>query len=414
MRRKLFVGFACSMLLVGIASASAAAASSTIKTAASPLGTPKKATGSLVTLGFVSDGKSDAIDNTPEIKAAQAAVSYANNYLGGLAGHKIALNVCQTGQTPSGATDCATNMVQAKVPVVVTPVSGQSGTIYDGIKAAGIPFLQYGSVDQSVLAGPASSVYVLANGIGSALAGPAQVAANAGVKKVGILVTDVPAASGPAKQAAPIFYKNATPPVTPDVIVVPVGEADMTPQIQAGIANGDTAFQAFGNPAFCTSALKGLTTVGFKGLVMAIPQCVDQTSAKATNGAYKGVKVLTSTNTSPTNKDYRTYLAVMKKYASGVDTGGVAPGGYASVLALVAALPNLTGDVTAQTLSAGMAAMPPTPLPLGGGITFQCNGTQVSVAPPICSTQVLEATFTAKAVPVNFKLFDTAALLKIG
>ena len=71
----------------------------------------------------------------------------------------------------------------------------------------------------------------------------------------------------------------------------------------------------------------------------------------------------------------------MKKYAKGVDTGGVAPGGYASVLALVAALPNLTGDVTAQTISAGMAAMPPTPLPLGGGIIFQCNGTQVTLAP---------------------------------
>ena len=55
-----------------------------------------------------------------------------------------------------------------------------------------------------------------------------------------------------------------------------------------------------------------------------------------------------------------------------------------------------------------MAAMPPTPLPLGGGITFQCNGTQVSLAPPICSTQVLKAKYTAKAVPVGFKVFDTA------
>ena len=145
MRRKMFVGLACSVLLVGTALVTTSAATASVKAAASPLGAPKKATGSLVTLGFVSDGKSDAIDNTPEIKAAQAAVSYANDYLGGLAGHKLALNVCETKQTPSGATDCATNMVQAKVPIVITPVSGQSGTIYDGIKAAGIPYLQYGS-----------------------------------------------------------------------------------------------------------------------------------------------------------------------------------------------------------------------------------------------------------------------------
>ncbi len=151
----------------------------------------------------------------------------------------------------------------------------------------------------------------------------------------------------------------------------------MTPQVQAGISNGDGAFALFGSPPFCTSAIKALTTVGFKGPVTAIEQCVDQTSAKATNGGYKGVNVLTSRNS--TNKEYAQYLAVMRKYAKGVDTGGVAPGGYTAVLALVRALPNLTGDVTAQTISAGMAAMPPTPLPLGGGIMFQCNGTQVSL-----------------------------------
>ena len=410
MRRKLFVGVACCVLLAGTALATATTAGAGVKAATSPLGTPKKATGSLVTLGFVSDGKSDAIDNTPEIKAAQAAVSYANNYLGGLAGHKLALNVCETHQTPSGATDCATNMVQAKVPIVITPVSGQSGTIYQGLKPAGTPYMQYGSLDSGVLAGSPATNFVLTNGIGTALAGPAGVAAAAGVKKAGILVIDVPAASGPVKQAAPIFYKNAG--VTADVIAIPSGQADMTPQIQAGISAGDGAFAMVGNPAFCTSAIKALTTVGFKGPITVIQQCVDQTSAKATNGGYKGTNVLTTLDS--TNKEYAQYLAVMKKYAKGVDTGGVAPGGYASILALVAALPNLTGDVTAGTISAGMAAMPPTPLPLGGGITFQCNGKQVTLAPPICSTQVLKAKYTAKAIPVGFKVFDTSSLTKLG
>ena len=410
MRRKLLVGIWCVGLLVGTALATVTSASAGVPAAASPLGTPKKATGAVVTLGFVSDGKSDAIDNTSEIKAAQAAVSYANNYLGGLAGHKLALNVCETHQTPSGATDCATNMVQAKVPIVLAGVSGQAGAIYQGIKDAGVPFLQYGALDQGILAGPAASVFVLTNSIATAIAGPAGIAKDAGVKKAGILVIDVPSASGAAKQAAPIFYKNAG--VTPDIIVVPPGQADMTPQVQAGISGGDGAFALFGSPPFCTSAIKALTTVGFKGPVTAIEQCVDQTSAKATNGGYKGVNVLTSRNS--TNKEYAQYLAVMRKYAKGVDTGGVAPGGYTAVLALVRALPNLTGDVTAQTISAGMAAAPPTPLPLGGGIMFQCNGKQVSLAPPICTTQVLKAKFTAKAIPVGFKVFDTSSLLKLG
>ena len=411
MRRKFFVGIMGVALLVGTALvATVTTASADVRAATSPLGTPKKATGSLVTLGFVSDGKTDTIDASADIDGAQAAVSYANNYLGGLAGHKIALNVCETKQTPSGATDCATNMVQAKVPIVLSGVSGQAGAIYQGIKDAGVPYLQYGALDQGILAGPPASVFVLTNSIATAIAGPAGIAADAGVKKAGILVIDVPSASGAAKQAAPIFYKNAG--VTPDIIVVPPGQADMTPQVQAGISNGDGAFALFGSAPFCTSAIKALTTVGFKGPITAIEQCVDSTSAKATNGGYKGVNVLSSRNS--TNKEYAEYLAVMKKYAKGVDTGGVAPGGYASVLALVRALPNLTGDVTAQTISAGMAAAPPTPLPLGGGIMFQCNGKQVSLAPPICTTQVLKAKYTAKAIPVGFKVFDTSSLLKLG
>jgi branched-chain amino acid transport system substrate-binding protein len=193
-----------------------------------------------------------------------------------------------------------------------------------------------------------------------------------------------------------------------------VGQADMTPQVQAGVSAGDGAFAMVGNPAFCTSAIKAIQTVGFKGPVIIIPQCIDQSSASATNGAYKGSKMLTATNTDPKNKEYKQYLAVMKKYAKGVETGGVAPGGFINVIALVKALPSLTGDVTKESIASGLTAMASTPLPLGGGITFQCNGQQVSIAKPICSTQVLEATLNAKAVPGNFKVFDTADLLKIG
>jgi branched-chain amino acid transport system substrate-binding protein len=409
MRRSSFATIVCAVVVVGTAMLGGVPAGARVG-AADPLGPAKKATGSVVTIGLISDGKSDAIDNTPEIKAVQAAAKYANDYLGGLAGHKIAVDVCETHQTPSGATDCATNMVQANVPIVITPVSGQGGTIYDGLKASGIPFMEYGALDQGVLSG--TNAYVLTNGIGSALAGPAGIAQDAGVKKAGILVTDVPAASGPVKAAAPLFYKNTD--VTPDVIVVPLGEADMTPQVQAGISNGDGAFALIGNPAFCTAAIKALRTVAFKGPITAIPQCVDSSSASATNGGYKGVKVLTSANTDPKNKEYRQYLAVMKKYAKGVDVGGVAPGGYANLLALVRALPNLTGDVTKESVAAGLAAMPETPLPLGGGITFQCNGQQISIAKASCATQVLEGTFDAKAVPQKFKVFETYNLLKIG
>ena len=85
MRRKFFVGVMCSALLVGTALATVTTAGAGVPAKADPLGAKKKATGATITIGLVSDGKWDAIDNTPEIKAVLAAAKYANDYLGGLA-----------------------------------------------------------------------------------------------------------------------------------------------------------------------------------------------------------------------------------------------------------------------------------------------------------------------------------------
>jgi branched-chain amino acid transport system substrate-binding protein len=111
-------------------------AAATITTAGVPaagaavLGSTDKATGTPVKVGLISDGKSDAIDNTPEIKAAQAATQYVNQYKGGVA-HPIDLDVCVT-QDTQGATDCATQMVNDKVGRAYG-VTGRA-SIYRGLK----------------------------------------------------------------------------------------------------------------------------------------------------------------------------------------------------------------------------------------------------------------------------------------
>jgi branched-chain amino acid transport system substrate-binding protein len=378
--------------------------------ASAVLGTPTKATGTPVTIGFISDGKSETIDLTSELQAAKAAAQYVNDYLGGLAGHPITLKTCETKQTPAGATDCGNEMVNAKVPVVLNGASGQSGTMYKAIKPSGIPFVQAGSIDQDVILSKDATVFD--NGLGVILAGPAGLARDAGVKKAAILVLDLPAASGPVKAAAPLFYKNAN--VTPDIIPVPVGAADMTPQVQAAIANGDGQFNVVGQPGFCTSAIKAIRTLGFKGPIVVIQQCVDSSSASATNGGYEGVKMLTSLTSDPNDNDYKVYSAVMDTYAKGAERGGVAAGGYKAVVGFVKAMSGLTGEVAPQAIVGAFRSMPETPLPLGGGITFKCDGKQVTIAPAICSTKVLDVTLDANAQPSSTKVVDTSDLFKIG
>ncbi len=374
----------------------------------SSLGKPNKASGTPITVGLISDGKTTTVDNTNEVEAAQAAVSYANNYLGGIGGKPIKLKVCTDKGTPSGATDCATQMVDAKVPAVIVSVSGQMGSIYEGLKGSGIPLIAGSSNDQPVLL--SSDAFVLQDGLGYSIAGPALVAKNAGIDKAAILVTDVPAASGPIAAIGGTIYKNAG--VALDVVAVPPGTADMTPQVQAALSKNPGQFSIVGDPTFCTSAIKAIKTVGFKGNVVVIPQCIDASSAKAIPGGFTGATVVTPLTNDPKSSDYQKYLAVMKKYAPGASTGGVAPGGYSTTLGFITGMAGNTGDVTAANVESTMKAMAATPLPLGEGINFQCNS-PITFIPNLCSTQVLQGKLNAKGTMTSSKVLDTKDITKL-
>jgi branched-chain amino acid transport system substrate-binding protein len=402
--KKLFmfvVAIAAAAAFAGTAGASAPAQSSS-------LGKPNKASGTPITIGFISEGKTTNFDNSGEVQAAQAAVSYANNYLGGIGGKPVKLKVCLSKGTPSGATDCATQMVDAKVPAVIANVSGNMASYYEGLKGSGIPLIAGSSNDQPILLG--SDAFVLQNGLGFSISGPAIVAKDAGVTKAAILVIDVPSASGPISAIGTKFYKNAG--VDLDVVTVPPGTADMTPQVQAALSKNPGQFSVVGDPTFCASAIKAIKTVGFKGSVVVIPQCIDANSAKAIPGGFSGTTVVTPLTNDPKSPDYLKYLAIMKKYAPGANTGGVSPGGYSTTLGLVTGLAGSTGELTPASVESTLKAMAPTPLPLGNGINFQCNS-PITFIPNICSTQVLEGKLNAKGTMTSSKVIDTKDITKL-
>jgi len=377
---------------------------------AKELGTPNKAAGTPVKIGLISDGKSDAIDNTPELVTATATAKYVNEYLNGINGHPISLVTCETHQTPSGATDCATKMVEAKVAAVLNGVSGQGASIFKGLTGSNIPLIVYASIDQDTLLKPGA--FVLTNGLASAIAGPAGVAREHGVKRAGVIVTDVPAATGPVKAIGGVFYKNAG--VQLDIVSVPPGTADMTPQIQSELANKPGQLAIIGDAAFCTSALKATKTLGFTGGAVLIPQCIDEKSSASIPGGYKGMTVLTSDTTDPSDKDYQTYEAVLATYAKGTLKGGVTGGGFAVVLAFQRVMQGVTADITAATVTDTFSHMSKAvPLPLGAGITFQCGTKPVAITPNICASSILTAELDEHGQGHNFKTLDTADITKL-
>ncbi|HEX4863759.1 MAG TPA: ABC transporter substrate-binding protein [Acidimicrobiales bacterium] len=379
---------------------------------ASVLGRPNKAAGTPVKVGLISDGKSDTIDDTPEITAAQASTAYTNAYLGGVNGHPIDLLVCQTHQTPAGATDCATQMVNDKVVAVLYGVSGQGGSIFKGLQGSNIPLIALGTIDQDTLIKPGA--FALANLVASVIAGPAGIARAKGIKHAAVVVIDVPAASGPVKALGGAFYKNAG--VAVDVVTVPPGTADMTPQIQAELAKNPGQFAIVGDQGFCTSALKAIKTLGFTGPIVINPECIDTNTASSIPGGYAGITVATwNTSTDHTTPDYKLYSAVMDAYVNGSPKGGVAPGGYMVVRAFADVMGQTTGDITPAIVTSTFSSMPsPVAFQMGGGTTFQCGTKPVSFVPNVCAAKVLQGVLDAQGNSSNFQVLDTSDLTKLG
>jgi branched-chain amino acid transport system substrate-binding protein len=386
--------------------------SSTATKGSAVFGTPHAASGTTVKVGYITDGQNGSIDNLTEIPAAQAAVKYVNGYLGGIGGDVLALDVCNNQGTPSGATSCANQMIADKVPVVLSNVSAENQTIYTALSAAGVPYVAYQTSVAGQLTGKLS--YVLSNGLAADFAGPAQVAKNDGAKRAAELVINVPGAAAPAQQLDPIIFKNAGVPV--DVVPIPPGTPDMTPQEQAEISKGANFFSILGDVSFCTSALKALKTLAYTGPIVLISQCLASGSAAGIPGGYTGATEVTVATTDPTDPDVQLYEAAMKQWAPGTApfANGVTQGGFATVLAFARAMKGLTLPATSANIEAAFKSMPATPLPFGGGGTFQCNGTVVAIVPDVCSAGALSVSLDASGNPSgSFTPLDVASLLKL-
>jgi ABC-type branched-subunit amino acid transport system substrate-binding protein len=364
-----------------------------------------------VSIGFVYDGVTAAIDLSGELTGAKASVQYINEYLGGIAGRPIKLDVCSTNQTPSGAAACVTQFVTDKVLAVVNSDSGQQGSMLPQLANAGIPVFVGASLDPKTLSTP--GIFVMENGLGYGIAGPAKLAQQARYKTAAIIVTDLPAAAGAVRAAAPLFYGRAN--VKVDVVAIPSATADMTPQIAAELSHKPGQFAIIGVPSFCASAIQAIKSVGFTGGIVVIPGCIDSTTAKIA-GSLQGIKVVTASTSDPNSAEFKLFAAVTNKYATGSELSGPIVDGYQAMVGFGRAAAGLTGDITRSTITTALKTMKATPMPLADGITFKCDGKQVPIAPNICSTKILAGTLDANGQigASGYTVLDVSDLLTVG
>jgi branched-chain amino acid transport system substrate-binding protein len=361
------------------------------------LGTPNKATGDTVKIGYVYDGQSVAIDNTEDMLAAQATVKYVNDYMGGIAGHPIELVVCDGKQDSAISTDCSNQLVQKGVPVVLFTVSGHAGDFIKPLAAANIPVFAFATADAAMIADKTG--FTLSNPI-SAFTFPVAVAAKAKFTKAAMLVTDVPGATGPAKAIGiPAFQSIGA---TLDIANIGTSVADFGPPVQAALKKDPQLVHMIGNATFCTAAIKALRDADYKGVITGISNCFDATSAKNLGDKMSGIKVSYAVSEDPTNKDYQTYLAILKKYADGqkINLTGTPVQSYANMIGFARVMAKATLPLTPANVVATIQGAGPLPMPTIDGATFSCDGKAVPGIPVACTAAFAIGTLDATGKPV--------------
>ncbi len=364
----------------GSGSASAAASASA-PAALSPFLLGKKATGTPVKIGLINNEGSSAVAEPATGDAAVAAADYANDELGGVAGHPIQVDRCSENEDTASATACANKMVQDNVAAVVIGTTGFGNTMVPIITKAGIPYVSATGSSSAELTTPGTFMWT--GGFPADLGGMAHYAAQQGIKKVTAFVINSPAALEGAQAVGAPLFKAAGVGFT--IEPVPFGVADATPQVTAGLAGKPGGAAIVADAGTCTSILKALNTVSPGLPTMGNTSCLNTSTLTALGSAMNGVKIMGRSATQSDDAEAQLYRYVMAKYYPADTPTGDTVTGYQGMLGLVRALSTLTGDPTPATIITAIKAAANVPVPAGAGLTFTCDGKAMAGLTSNCS-----------------------------
>lgn len=387
---------AIAVLAAGLAVATAGCGSSSSGSTGSDavdsvdLGAKKEATGAPVKVGFIGDAEAGASAFGNAIAAAEATAKYANDYQGGLGGHKIELVTCSTEQKPSEATACAIKLAKENVVAVVMGSIGQDHSVNAALKGTGIPLVVSLTADVDIMGNPDAFVFQNPLAIGTA---SIQLLKDAQVDKAGILVLDLPSATGPVEQLSKPLYEGAN--IKLDLIPISLQIADPTAQVQEAISSGNQGFSIFGDVPFVAKTVKSLKQLGFNGPMITNVATLTEDQIASIPGGVEGLTTLSTVTRDPESDALAVYAKIMKEYGDDVDTnsdnGQLA---YQTLAAFIKAVSLTPGaGTTAKSVEDAMKNMPTgIPLPLAPGLVINCNGKAVPVLPSVCNGRTLATT----------------------
>ena len=353
-------------------------AASTPDTAAA-LGSPKKATGSPITVGLVNI-ESGPVTFPEYRQAAEAAVKYINDYKGGIGGHPVQLESCASDGTPPGSAKCA-GQIADKHPAFILggADTGAPGAfqVWKRAKLAvvgGIPFTPVESNAPNAV--EFMSVSVADNAAASTYA-----VTKLGVKKAAVIYTD----DTQGKFTGLGVIANVLKSQGVDVKTIPLApNASDFSSVAASAISSSPDMVYVNSPNACAGVLKALKSVGSQAKVFGIDPCTSPPALKAAGDAADGLYFAQPFDSLDSGSDdANLMLAAMQKYGSkDVALDSIAQAGFGSVINAQRELDGLktldTPSILAQ-LKDGKAH------PNFLAHDFTCDGKQVPGAASVCN-----------------------------
>jgi branched-chain amino acid transport system substrate-binding protein len=296
------------------------AASSTAATsAAGGSSSGAAATGTPITVGGLIPIQSSAY-NQPDAKTGLDAAISAVNAAGGVKGHPLKLDFCDTQYTVNGELACARQMVSDKVSAVIDPyfLADQSGAEVTLLTQAGIPI--FGSQGLSPAELNSKDVWPLSSGLPGWAYGAAAQMLQAGATKISVLIDTNPGSAFSASLVT-AAVKSAGKSVT-----TVVGDPNSDPTFAAAAAKatsgGVDGVILTPSPVNIPKMIGALKSSGYTGKIGSLTVIMPPAVVKALGAAGEGVLAdsQTALTTDTSNAGVKQYTADMAKYGQNTIT----------------------------------------------------------------------------------------------
>ena len=277
------------------------------------------ASGTPITIGAAIPIQS-SVYNQPDAETGLDAAVSSINAAGGVNGHPLKVDFCDTQYSVNGELACARKMVSDKVSAVVNPffLADQSGAEVKLLASAGIPI--FGSQGLSPAELNSTDVFPLSSGLPGWAYGAAAQMLQAGATKITVLIDTNPASAFSASLVVAAIQsagKSAT---------TVVGDPNSDPTFAAAAAKatkgGVNGVILTPGPQNIPKMIGALKQSGYTGKIGSLTVIMPPVVVKALGSAAEGIlldsQVALTSDSSSTG--VQAYNADMAKYGKGIST----------------------------------------------------------------------------------------------